>query len=305
MRASGTLLLVMLAAAARGGDTPASADDSIANAKKDLETIKAPASQTGPGDALPSLDMKDIGPSPGGARSEAPVVIAPEKEASLDPTKKKEGTGNWLVDAMDKKSDRSQASRTRAKDDVRAGDTDLPQGDDKLGARGDREGSPMDDRDRVASREPADSVYNPLDSFMGGWISARDHDLLLPSSKNGDVPGGGLEPARADRLPGLDLGQQGLLLDNPAQGLDLAALGDSRGAANPYLEALDFSPSSQFRPVAGSDASGPGYPGFPEVSRGVSPVGVDPRSLDTSRNFIPDFAQPPDDDKYFKQMKRF
>jgi predicted transcriptional regulator len=33
--------------------------------------------------------------------------------------------------------------------------------------------------------------------------------------------------------------------------------------------------------------------------------GFDTPAADASRSFIPDFAQPTDDDKYFKQMKRF
>ena len=42
-----------------------------------------------------------------------------------------------------------------------------------------------------------------------------------------------------------------------------------------------------------------------DVPRGMSSSGVDSRPIDTPRSFIPDFAQPDDDDKYFKQLKKF
>ena len=42
-----------------------------------------------------------------------------------------------------------------------------------------------------------------------------------------------------------------------------------------------------------------------DLPRGMSSSGVDAKAIDAPRSFIPDFAQPDDDDKYFKQLKKF
>src|ERR1700679_1944171 len=110
MRAALALLFAFTAALARAGAPPAPAADSIADARKDLASIKAPQGQGDTAVAVPLMDMKDLGPGPGGPRLEVPTLESQEKDASLDPTKKKVGTGNWLVDAMEKKSDGSSAS---------------------------------------------------------------------------------------------------------------------------------------------------------------------------------------------------
>jgi hypothetical protein len=306
MRVSGTLLIVILAAAARGGDAPAPAGDSIADAKKDLASIKASAGQQESGAALPTLDIKDLTPGPGGGRQELPALLSPEKDPSLDPAKRKEGTGNWLVDAMDKKSDHPQGSKARERDDALKGDLDLLRGDERTGARGERDAASLDDaREKAGPGEPAEPVYNPLDSFMGSWISARDHDLLLSSAKGDQLPVAGLERAHADMLPGLDLGMPGSLAENLLSPADSAAFSDSRATSNPYLAALDLSPAPQVKLFLTQELPVLSPFGSPEVSSGLSSLGEGLKPADNSRTFVPDFAQPPDDDKYFKQMKRF
>jgi hypothetical protein len=298
MRASGALLIAMLAAAAWAGDPPAPAGDSIADAKKDLATIKVNVGQQDSGAALPTLDMKDVSPGPAGGRLEVPEARTPDKETSLDPAKKKEGTGNWLVDAMDKKSDRSAGSKARDKDDLLKGDADP--------LRGDKDASTLEEtRDKAGPREEAQPVYNPLDSFMGGWVSARDHDLLLPSSRGDGLPLAGLERAHADTLPGLDLGQGGA----PGEGLfaapEGAAPGDSRAGSNPYFAALDLSSAPQAKAFFSPEGPGSNPFGLPDLSSGVSSMGAAAKPADSEHSYVPDFALPPDDDKYFKQMKRF
>ena len=148
MRVPGTLLLVLLAAAARADDAPAPAADSDRLcAKKDIAEIKSSLAQPEAAGALPTLDMKDLGPVPGAARPDAAPLLSPEKDPSLDPAKKKAGTGNWLVDAMDKNTS-SQASRSKEKDDVLKGDPDLIRADEK-GVRLEKDPLAIDDaRDR-------------------------------------------------------------------------------------------------------------------------------------------------------------
>ena len=189
MRAAAALLFAFTAVIARAGDPPAPAADSIADAKKDLAEIKVPQAQLDTAATVPLVDMKDLGPGPGGPRLEMPTLLSQEKDASLDPTKKKLGTGNWLVDAMEKKSDGSAASRAKEKDEILKGDPELLRPDEKLALQAERDLLPANgSTDKQAPKEAAVAVYNPLDSFMNSWVSARDHDLLVPTSKGRGRP---------------------------------------------------------------------------------------------------------------------
>jgi hypothetical protein len=301
MRASGAILLGILAVAARAGDPPP-ADDSIAAAKRDLAAIKAPAGSQDPSAALPALQMKDIGPMPGASGPQLPNLSDQEKEDALDPSKKKRSTGNWLVDAMDKKADEQKdpKSRYRDKEELLRADQDLLKGDEKDAQMGDAT------REKSDSKEVANSVYNPLDSFMNGWISAKDHDLLLPSSRGEGLTGSEGAKGRAELLPGLDLGASSAAVESLISPADVEGLADSAKAGpNPYLALLEFQAAPQVRFFSAPDGLGAGITGPPDISRGLSTSGVDRPPAEASRSFIPDFAQPPDDDKYFKQMKKF
>jgi hypothetical protein len=301
MRLSGTLLLLVAAVAARADDAPAPPADSIAAAKKDFAAIKGPASQAD-GTALPAMDMKALGPMPGSAQPDLTPLTSPDRDPSLDPAKKKTGTGNWLVDAMDKNTS-TQASRTKEKDDILKGDPDLIRADEK-GVRMEKDPLALDDtREKETAKEPLESVYNPLDAFMGGWISARDHDLLLTSSKGEGLPGADLGKAHVDALPGIEAGQSGSA-DLLVQQVDPSSFAEVKGS-NPYVEALDLPVDSPMKTFVSPDFTGFAPTELQDAPRGMSTSGVDARPIDTSRSFIPDFALPDDDDKYFKQMKKF
>ena len=304
MRLSGTLLMVVLAATARADDPAAAPADSIAAAKKDLAAIKSPLSQPDSAAALPSMDIKDLGPVPGSARPEATMLIDPEKDPSLDPAKRKTGTGNWLVDAMDKNTS-TKASSSKEKDDILKGDPDLIRADEK-GVRLEKDPLALDDtRDKEQrAKEPAEAVYNPLDAFMSGWVSARDRELLLTTSKGDGLTGADLGKAHADALPGTEAGQPSAGGDFAIQQVDPSTFDDAKGA-NPYVGALDVPLDLPMRSLAAPDASVFAPTELEDAARGMSTSGVDARPIDTSHSFIPDFAQPDDDDKYFKQMKKF
>ena len=162
------------------GDPPA--PDSIATAKKDFATIRSLASPTDAASVLPSMDMKDLGPSPG-AHIDAPPALQ-DPDALLDPTRKKEkeGTGNWLVDAMDKKSDRASPT---GKDSALRSDQELLRGGDRTADRGDRESQASSDaRDKAGEREIADAVVNPLDdrSWPDGYPPATTISCFPPEN---------------------------------------------------------------------------------------------------------------------------
>jgi hypothetical protein len=296
MRATAAFLLLLAAPLARAGEPPPA--DPIASAKKDFQSIKSLTGQSDPGTALPTLDMKDLGPSPG-SRPDAPAPLA-DPEAALDPSKKKakEGTGNWLVDAMDKKDDRQRPSKGR--DEGRKGDEDLLHDGEKTGDQAERDPQESrESREKTEESETPKAAMNPLDSFMAGWISTRDHDLLLPAKSEAAADTG---RARVEALPEMDSPQPGLadsLLPSP----EGAAWADSKAAPNPFLAVLDLEPAPQVQFFsAPADPAGLA-PASPLASPSVS--GSDPRALDAGRTFIPEFAQPSDDDKYFPQMKKF
>jgi hypothetical protein len=306
MRATAALLFALTAAVVHAGDPPAPAADSIADAKKGLAEIRAPQGQLDTPVAVPLMDMKDLGPGPGGPRIEMPTLESQEKDASLDPMKKKVGTGNWLVDAMEKKSDGSAASRAKEKDEILKGDPELLRPDEKLALQAERDALQAGGSgEKQAPKEAPAAVYNPLDSFMSSWVSAKDHDLLVPTSK-GDGPvaveGG---RSHADFLPGLDPGQSSSFTENLFAPSEAGAVADARSEANPYLGGLDGPAPAAAKAFALPEVPGFGPASLLDLGRGMSTSGVDPRPLDTSRSFIPDFAQVPDDDKYFKQLKRF
>ena len=304
MRARATLLLLLAAAAARAGDapagtagTPAGGGDSIATAKKDFADIKLTTAPIESSPVLPALDMKDLGPSPGAVHLQTPETPGADGQSLLDPSgrKAKEGTGNWLVDAMEKKTDNQQSSRGK---DALRGDRDFTRDTDKLDLLGDKDAQfPADAREKAPRRGATEAAYNPLESFMGGWISARDHELLLPSAK------GDLGKAQNATLPGIDFGTEEGAADGGLPSPD-SAWGNSRPEANPYLAAIEIEPVSAIRPF-----TVPGLPGLsPEPAggpQGMFSTGLEPAPIGINRSFIPEFAHPSDDDKYFKQLKRF
>jgi hypothetical protein len=302
MRAAAAIILALAVASARAGDTPAADADSIAAAKKDFDSIKASTASPVAGTALPTLDMKDLGPAPLAPLIEAPTPLPLDKDLSLDPTKKKGGTGNWLVDAMDKKNDATKSGKPG--DDLLKEDSDLSSATDREDSRGAKDSrSNSESRDGSGAKDEASHVYNPLDSFMGSWVSARDHDLLVPSTKGDTKVEGDAAPTRPE-APGTDVVPAGSLVDMLLPAPDTAAWSDSKVEANPYIAPVDTDSLPAARIFSAPDGAGfmPLEPLGPVGGSTSSGVGTAP--IDTSRSFIPDFAQPVDDPA-FKQMKRF
>lgn len=110
---------------------------------------------------------------------------------------------------------------------------------------------------------------------------------------------------RADLLPGLEVGPAQPQADFSLAPIDAAAFGDPRASANPYVALMDLPSVSPLRAFAAPEASVLAPPEVQDLPRGMFSSGIDPRPADASRSFVPDFAQPDDDDKYFKQLKKF
>lgn len=304
MRYRRAFLILLAASAARAADAPEPAADSVAAAKKDIAAIKALNAPSDNPAQLPTVDIKSLSPGPVSLLREAPVAPRPDQDASADPSSKRDkgATGNWLVDAMDRASER--ARQQGGKDGAPRDDRDSLRTGDRTALRADQDSELQDEGrdDRLAAKEPAAAAYNPLEAFMGQWVSARDRDLLLPESRGDGVSGGG--PGRA----GAGLSGEGAsaqpgdvfagLLPPP----EAASEEDSKAAPNPYLAAMDLQEAAPVKLFATPDAQD--LP-LTSAQSGPSWFGSQPGTLDTPRSFIPDFARPSDDDKYFKQMKRF
>jgi hypothetical protein len=303
MRVLGALLLASAAMAAGAGDPTPAPDDSIQAAKKDFSAIKSSGVPNDSGSIVPNLEMKEIGPIPGGALQPTPVPTPLDGFPALDPAKKRTGTGNWLVDAMSNGDD--DARPARAGDELPKGGADGTRSGDRSERRGDKDSqAPRDSGEKPGERPSEPKAYNPLDSFMAGWISARDRDLLLPQGRQeaaaGDAPKG-----RADSLPGLETGPSGGYIDSALPSPDVASWSDSKPAANPYLPVGDSPIAPPMKVFTAPEIPVFSPDGDPSLLRVGTAPGVDPPPIDATRSFIPDFAQPSEDDKYFRQMKRF
>ncbi|HZZ20724.1 MAG TPA: hypothetical protein VFE25_15215 [Opitutaceae bacterium] len=304
MRLAGPLLFVAAMAAARAAEPAAAPQDSISAAKSDLATIKAPQAQSDLSQALPGLDMKDVGSVPGATLPTLSSLLNPDDQ--LGPNglkKKKEGTGNWLIDAMDKTD--PERAKSKDKGDLLKTDSDAVRGDEHASNRTENEFVLMDQsREKTHESEPAKApVFNPLDSFMAGWISAKDQEVLLPVSK-GEIAGTDAPKAKVDSLQNLDLGPSGPASDTLSPGLDGLPPPDLKAGPNPYLAEIDTVQVAQVKGFTAPELPAIGAEPM-EVLRGPSAPEIDARPADVSHAFVPDFAQPDGDDKYFKQMKRF
>jgi hypothetical protein len=209
-------------------------------------------------------------PAAANARSDAPPAAAPAPRLGTDPARAPGKGANWLLEAMN-----AQTLRP----------SDLGDGADSIRAELDRlrAGSPEGAGAKEAAKsgvgaaaEPP-AVVNPLDAFMDGWISAHDKALLLP------------EASAWPLLEGLD---------PKAEAGHRPDVSPPNEPANPYLAGPGPVPALP-EAAALNPAPAPELPG-PSLL-----FGPDPRLLDGPKLDLPDFAQPTEDDKYFRQMKRF
>jgi hypothetical protein len=274
MRATLGALVLVAALPLVAADAPAT--DPLAAGARDLADVKAMASpsqtQAAGSGAKPEAAPADL-PMAHAAKATLPAV-AVGRDGS--------GTGNWLVDAMmDTKAEREALGLS-----PKSGKVDLKAVADAAAAK-----APEEPLQKLRT----EAAYNPIDAFMAGWVSARDRDLLVPAkgAEQAKVAGTAAEPV----LPGGNDLTASLLA---AQ--DSGAAADARPAGNPYLELFTASQPATVHLAPVQELPDFASPAAKATQTGLIP---DPRPADASRSLIPDFAQPDDDDKYFKQMKRF
>lgn len=261
---------------------PPTREDSISAAKRDFELIKASREGVAqPGATLPRVTVPDFSAGPG------PGAVSPAKPGLHD-----KKSVNWLVDAMEKRPD---PRKVPGKGDDTSSRTEegrelVPKSEKERDLRG-REAE-------TTKAEPGrreEVVFNPLTRFMADWMTPQDLALMKPvmeARAGGEFSGttrtGGAVSVAEFVLPvageGLRsaIGSEGSFLPQPPR-------------ENPYLQAMS-SPAPAALPVL---APTPGLPLQGEPRTLSLPAPLAPKSS------IPDFAKPLNDEKYFKQLKRF
>jgi hypothetical protein len=314
----GFLLGLAAPAPAADGPAPTVPGDSISAAKREFDSLKAlrePALPTSAKGTLPNLQVPELHATPPDATRRAK-----QKQAEAAAKARKSGTGNWLVDAMERDARATGGNRGAASGvsgrRTRDGRSDGAS-EDLLET--DAEGRPLSATDDAASgvaaahdqrrseRESVDerpNVVNPLTQFLGSWMTPQDYALLRPglddSARRNDGAAGIGGGAGGGGLPGGESTAQLALLDARS---DSPATAPAR--ENPFLQALEL-PAAPTGPMLPAPA-----PAFAptEISAAPAAPPLLPAAAVTPppppRSTVPDFAKPALEEKYFKQLKRF
>jgi hypothetical protein len=302
---------------------PAGEKPAIDAAKQDFDRLKAVRDASGAERrALPRLAVPELH---SGHPQDRPR--ASSKPLSQD---ERRGAGtNWLVDAMaeDRRvrgsSGTGERLRNTKQDRLRESQLEGLEPSEETGLA-----SELSARSGEAERRPNASTTdrerlsapNPLTGFLDEWLTARDYAVLKPALQSGadrDAAASSsiaLDP-KLFSLPQTQLstGANPLLeldLRNPTRAANAAKLEGHRGQSaesNPYLDGLwaqsgPDNASSRSSTLAGSTPVGTLTPSAP-VPAQASPQ--TPVQIDRPGARIPEFARPLEDEKYFKQLKRF
>jgi hypothetical protein len=149
---------------------------------------------------------------------------------------------------------------------------------------------------------PTTAVANPLESYLGGWMTPQDYALLKPSLAQGALPGGGRDPMSPNALQSANGALPGIGGTGAALGISAPAAGlpAPKAKENPFLQAL-VTPAPAVPVPAFGAAMPPATPAVKPLATAAPP----PPPIEPAKSKIPDFAKPAEDEKYFKQLKRF
>ena len=289
-------------AAEPAAQAAAPSEDAIKAAKRDFELLKATRD--------PAMQGKDALPKISGPEFTSPVESMPRlpkkkgKDALLEKQKK---SANWLLEAMEKKPDDRTSRRTEADRFVLEAERDRERersGEDselaallKAAGKGDesarRNEAARDEKEKPRT-EPA---FNPLNRFMSEWMTPQDFALLKPgldAPRAGEVNASGAAtaqvansefvlPATPEAALGLIGGQKSFTPATPQE--------------NPYLQTLNLpAPAATLTPPV---LLPPPAPVASQPALAPPPAPIAPKSK------VPDFVKPAQDEKHFKQLKRF
>lgn len=272
----------------------------IDDAKRDFQALKA--SRAGPEQnpgtlALPKVELPGV----------TTEILAPTGAAKNGKKEKRaqQKSQNWLLDAM--ALTEKSANNSDSKDRKRSANAPAPTAfTDELtddadenplsGANVLREQAAQTEKNAPIAKD-APILDNPLTPFMTGWISPRDHEVLLSKTSATpmldaslaqmvDSPGTSLAPVSTSGPAGgfLSLPTPApTLSENPYLRADLPTLAaPPQGLPSPALSL----PAATLLPELKSPLVEPVAPAKP------APPPIDPR-------------KPPQDEKYFPQLKRF
>jgi hypothetical protein len=290
----------------RSSDTPARSG-TLSDTKSELDAIRALRDP-----AMPSrVDPPRVGaPEWHGPSGGTPApVLRPAR-----PVPRETKGANWLVDAMQPAAkDRERAPGERNLSPLNSSRSDrLQDADDADRLRpGERpaEGSTrretdraLDDRarDRSATVDPT-TVINPLTRYLEDWMSPQDLALLAPGALQPGKPGvdtlavprPGAASTGALLPPGV--GGEGFFGARPPAGGTL----DPTPRENPFLQSLAPPPPGMAPGIPTSRPASP-PPALTAPATALNPPPVAPPPPRAR-----DFARPPNDEKYFKPLKRF
>ena len=269
---------------------PPVVEDSISSAKRDFDAVKAarnPAlQQKGEVPRIGVPDLRTGAPAPGPT---APKKLGTEKKSA-----------NWLVEAMEKQQPRKDRGRDSDRDKF-GRDTSKSSSDPETEPDDFIETKKRNESDAITAEEDKrkDEPVNPLASYLGEWMTPQDYALLKPSLER-SLSKSGLEGSTSP-ISSLapSLGPIGGSESNAAPGANVRGALGMLPRENPYLATVGPAPQS---PIA----SGPVFvPPPAPVSSAPSPVMGPAPLAEPPRSKIPEFAKPAQDEKYFKQLKRF
>ena len=145
-----------------------------------------------------------------------------------------------------------------------------------------------------------ESPPNPLTQFLAGWMTPQDYALLKPGLQPSDTAKM-LPQTESMAAPATSMSVSIILgteLANSTSTSERSMVGAATQLENPYLQMLsDPAPLAVFTPPVQPIASTAGPSPAPMIFV-PAPAPAPPAK-------IPEFAKPPDDNKYFKPLKRF
>jgi hypothetical protein len=284
---------VILAAEAPAPSASPGADEAIAAARREIDSLRSGAAAVEAGrQGLPRLSLPDVRAS---GPEAVPVLTLPSmSKAGLRDQK----TPNGLLDAMPRPglgAKQSGALEKNARSPGGIGTAD----DSRSDTARERSSRDSDEDEQSARDRKMARATNPLDLYMAGWMTPRDYALLRPT----------LVPARENefalRDTALGLPGRGFEMPTSAGEPDLTSfLATSAKPVMPpprenaYVQALNV----ELPPRVSTPAPPPASPAPAALPR---PTLAAPVETPAPKPVTPDFAKPPADDKYFKQLKRF
>jgi len=293
--------LLALGSSGRAVESGTAAEDPIAKAKRDYDAMKSSRSDS----ARPTSSITASLPRLEVQTDEAPLLSPIQRARNTEAVEEKNKqtrSKNWLVDALDKKSDAdldAQASMVLTKPD--AADSRLTSKTTLAQQRVPRTADLASKSKKVAVDAP-----NPLGAFMSGWMTPKDFELLQSHPRDA-VVGKGTSTLSAIQSPVLSLTPSS---PGPRFGGDLPGgfpLATAAPAQNPYLPEL----SSSLGSVSGARSNPVPVPPSPVstllMPRESSRDTVQPGLTKTSGTepIVAEPFKPQQDGPEFKQLKRF